>query len=343
MRRPITPAERDRHGNPASHGLDRSLPALLGRSPLIGAPRPERGAPTYVSPPRRAGVHAAGLTIAPVSAAPTPSIQCSTGPFWAYELEAAMDALAEAGFQEIELMVTRDPATQEPDIPAELARERGLKIASIHGPFLVITKTVWGMDPIEKIRRGVEMCKAVGATSYIVHPPYLWERDYATWIKEESAGYSAEHGVTVAVETMYPKWVAGRKVRAYRWLKPSSLAAAAPHTALDTSHLTVARTDIIDAYRELAPSLVHIHLSNNNGDGKDGHLEVEQGILPLDRFLDEVRKSGYSGAVSLELSVRRYIERPTDLTDMLRRNRTFVERHLTGAAKIEKGLPRTEG
>ncbi|MDQ4095855.1 MAG: sugar phosphate isomerase/epimerase, partial [Actinomycetota bacterium] len=93
----------------------------------------------------------------------TPCIQCSTGPFWAYELEHAMDALAEAGFREIEIMVTRDPKTHDADIPGRLAQERGLRIASIHGPFLVITKNIWGVDPLEKIRRGVEMCKAVGA------------------------------------------------------------------------------------------------------------------------------------------------------------------------------------
>lgn len=152
-----------------------------------------------------------------------------------------MDALAEAGFEEIELMVTRDPATQDPDLPLKLAEERGLKIASIHGPFLVITKTVWGMEPIEKIKRGVEMCRVVGATSYVVHPPYLWERDYARWIVNESEAFSKESGVTVTVETMYPKWVAGRKARAYRWLKPQALVDAAPYVALDTSHLTVSR------------------------------------------------------------------------------------------------------
>src|SRR2546426_6414687 len=113
---------------------------------------------------------------------PAPArIQCSTGPFWAYELEVAMDSLAEAGFREIELMITRDPRTQEPEAPLELATERGLQIESVHGPFLLITKTVWGLDPIAKIRRGVEFCRAVGANTYIVHPPYLWERRYARW------------------------------------------------------------------------------------------------------------------------------------------------------------------
>jgi sugar phosphate isomerase/epimerase len=270
----------------------------------------------------------------------TPTVMCSTGPFWAFELSAAMGALAEAGFTEIELMVTRDPTTQKASLPAELAAEHGLTIAAVHAPFLVITKNVWGLDPIGKIERGAEMCRELGATTMIVHPPYLWERDYAAWCTNEAEAFTEETGVEVAVETMYPKWMAGRRIRAYRWLEPEALVAACHHVALDTSHLTVSRMDILDSYRVLAPKLRHIHLSDNAGDGKDGHLELEQGILPIDRFLDEVRRTNYPGRISLELSVRRYVERPEELVAMLRRNRVYVEERLAAPKKVPKGLPR---
>lgn len=272
----------------------------------------------------------------------TNAIQCSTGPFWAFELERAMDALAEAGFVEIELMVTRDPRTQEAELPAQLAAERGLTIASLHGPFLVITKSVWGMDPIEKIRRGVEMCKALGARVFIVHPPYLWENAYARWLTEESADYSAEQGVTVAVETMFPRWVAGRRLRGHRWLEPAELIDYCPHVVMDTSHLTVARQDVLDSYSILAPKLIHIHLSNNAGNGRDGHLELEQGILPLERLLHELRRTRYKGVISLELSVNRYLEQPQALVEMLIRNREYVEARLTRDLHMTKGLPRED-
>jgi sugar phosphate isomerase/epimerase len=270
----------------------------------------------------------------------TVPVQCSTGPFWAFELEHAFDALAQSGFVEIELMVTRDPRTHDAEVPARLAAERGLEIASVHGPFLVLTKSVWGMDPIEKIRRGVEMCRALGARSLIVHPPYLWEAAYARWIIERCAAYSQEHGVSVGVETMYPRWVAGRRVRGHRWLKPHELIAYCPHVVMDTSHLTVAREDVLDSYGVLAPKLVHIHLSNNAGSGRDDHLELDQGIVPLERLLDEVRKTRYRGGVSLELSVNRYLERPRQLVDMLARNREYVEQRLARRARTAKGPPR---
>ncbi len=267
-------------------------------------------------------------------------VQCSTGPFWAFDLEQAMDALADAGFTAIELMVTRDPRTQEPEIPLRLAHERGLDITSVHAPFLVITKSVWGLDPLGKIRRGAEMCRAVGARTMVVHPPYFWEREFTRWVTREAAGFEAETGVTVAVETMYPIWVAGRRLRAYRWLDPSELFEACHHVAMDTSHVTVARADVLDVYRVLAPKLVHVHLSDNAGDGRDGHLGLGDGVLPLDRLLAELRRTEYSGGLSLELSVGRYLERPKDLVAMLARNRKYVEDRLAGKARVAKGLPR---
>jgi sugar phosphate isomerase/epimerase len=266
------------------------------------------------------------------------SVQCSTGPFWAFELRETFDAIAEAGFKDVELMVTRDPETQSPEIPMRLAEERGLRIASVHGPFLVLTKSVWGQDPLEKIRRGTEMCRAFGAPTLIVHPPYLWEQQYATWLHAEAEQHARTTGVGVAVETMYPKWVGTRRLRAYRWLDPRDLFAACHHLVLDTSHLTVAREDIFDTYALLFPKLVHIHLSNNAGDGRDGHLEMDQGALPLDRFVEEVKRSHYRGSLSLELSVRGYLERPRDLANMLAANRKFIEAHLAPDGNVTEDV-----
>ncbi|MBA3430913.1 MAG: sugar phosphate isomerase/epimerase, partial [Actinobacteria bacterium] len=207
-----------------------------------------------------------------------PVVQCSTGPFWTMDLPEALDVIAEAGFSSIELMVTRDPRTQEPDTPLKLASERGLTIGAVHAPFLLLTKTVWGVNPLEKIRRGIELCTVVGASTLVVHPPYPWERNYARWIKEDLVDFSAPSGVTVGVETMYPLKVRARRIHGYRWLRPEALAAAAPHVVLDTSHVAVGGHDLIASYRALASKLAHVHLSDNACDGRDGHLEIGRGM-----------------------------------------------------------------
>ena len=97
----------------------------------------------------------------------------------------------------------------------------------------------------------------------------------------------------------------------------------------------------MNAYDILAPRLAHIHLSDNAGDGKDGHLELGRGILPLERFLSELRRTKYAGAISLELSVSRYVQRSQEeLVEMLTSNRIYVEERLKGRSRISKGLPR---
>jgi sugar phosphate isomerase/epimerase len=266
-----------------------------------------------------------------------PAIQCSTGPFWTFDLRDAFDAVAEAGFTDVELMVTRDPTTQEADIPAELAASRGLRIASVHGPFLTLTKGVWGPDPLGKIRRGVRMCRALGASSLIVHPPYLWERAYARWIRHSAAAYEKATGVIVSVETMFPVWIAGRSLSLYRWVEPRELVRASHRVAMDTSHLTVARKNVLETLALLRPKLSHIHLSDNAGDGRDGHLELGRGVVAVEPLLDELRRSGYAGGLSLELSVRPYLERPTALVEALRRNREYVEDKLSTTKRAKKG------
>lgn len=256
-------------------------------------------------------------------------VQCSTGPFWAFDLETALDAIAEAGFRQIELMITRDPRTHAPDLPLKVAQERGLEIDAIHAPFLVLTRAVWGLNPIEKIRRGARFCHTVGAHTMVVHPPFLWEREYSRWVQNEAADFSLETGVKVAIETMYPTWVGRRGVGAYRWLTPQALARAAPWVVMDTSHLTLARHDVLDAYELFAPKLAHIHLSDNAGDGRDGHLELDRGVVPFDALFKKLRQSNYNGDVCLELSIRRYLERPRELVAMLERNRRYVEERVS--------------
>ena len=265
-----------------------------------------------------------------------PPLQCSTGPFWAFELEQALDLVAEAGFEAVELMITRDPKTQDPETVGRLARERSLRVDSVHGPFLALTRTVWGLEARTKVRRGIEFCRTLGAGTLVVHPPLLWERDYASWLSRSSV--SADP--VVAVETMYPKWVAGRRVRAYRWVEPVRLARFCPAVVMDTSHVALARADILTAFDALEPRLVHIHLSDNAGDNKDGHLALGEGVLPIERLLAVTRRRGYRGTIALELSAARYAGRPKELVAMLRRNRELVCGILERPPRTSKGPPR---
>jgi len=226
----------------------------------------------------------------------------STASFVRLPLRTGFRHLAESGYEGVEIMVTHDPATQEPHLLAQAAREFDVKIEAIHAPFLLITRRVWGSDPIGKIYRAVQVA----------------ERSLAE--------FSARTGVTVAVENMFP--VGGERGVTFHADQELEDLDGYPYLVLDTSHAAVSGIDILDAYRRYRDKLVHVHLSNNAGKGWDSHLPVYDGVLPLDRFLELLASEGYRGTMSIELDLRPYLEDDKALREVLVRNREFCETHL---------------
>src|SRR6266704_3686687 len=66
--------------------------------------------------------------------------------------------------------------------------------------------------------------------------------------------------------------------------------------------------DVLDAYDQLRDQIVHVHVSNNAGRGRDTHAGLDDGILPVPAFLEELMTSRFPGAVTLELDVRPWAE-----------------------------------
>jgi sugar phosphate isomerase/epimerase len=267
----------------------------------------------------------------------------STGPLFARPLDWAMGVVAEAGYDGLELMVTQDPATQDGDRVTQVATTEGIDVDVVHGPFLLLTRRVFGTDLVGKARRSIELASAVGAGLMIVHPPFRWQREFHRWLLEDGDAEAAELGTTVGVENLYPVSVVGRPVRFHRYTEPDHLAPFR-HVVLDTSHFGVAEVDITDAYRRLRSQAVHLHVSDNRGGGRDSHAPLGHGILPLGRFLHEVGRDadegrGRAGAgglsITLELDCRRYLDDRAALVGYLRQEREKCAALLQGAPAEE--------
>jgi sugar phosphate isomerase/epimerase len=224
--------------------------------------------------------------------------------------------------------VTKDPATQDPWVLRELAEDHELRIDAIHAPFLLMTRSVWGSDPVGKIYRAIELAEHVEAPLVVVHPPYRWQTAYRRWLDEQLPGLERSTGVRVAVENMFPIRVRGRKVASFHSTRSLEDLEGFPDVVLDTSHAAVARLDLFEALRRLSGRLRHVHLSNNAGKGWDSHLPLNQGVLPLSAFLDALVSDGFQGTVSLELDLRRYLENDRALSEALARDRAFCEERL---------------
>jgi sugar phosphate isomerase/epimerase len=72
-----------------------------------------------------------------------------------------------------------------------------------------------------------------------------------------------------------------------------------PHLTLDTTHLATWGLDPLEVYERLKARIVHIHLSNFDG---EEHRLPQEGHLPLAEFLQRLSRDGYDSAVSVELS-----------------------------------------
>ena len=259
---------------------------------------------------------------------PGPRLACSTASIFTRPLREIFALISGSGFTGVEVMVTKDPATQDPWLLRELAEEHELRIEAIHAPFLLMTRSVWGSEPVGKIYRAIELAEHVGSPLVVVHPPYRWQATYRRWLDEQLPGLERGTGVRVAVENMFPIRVRGRKVASFHSTRSLEDLEGFPDVVLDTSHAAVARLDLFDALRALSARLAHVHLSDNAGRGWDSHLPPGQGVLPLDDFLGALVDDGFDGAVSLELDLRRYLENERKLRDALRRDRDFCETHL---------------
>jgi sugar phosphate isomerase/epimerase len=101
---------------------------------------------------------------------------------------------------------------------------------------------------------------------------------------------------------------------------------------LDTSHAAVAGLDLFEALERLRGRLAHVHLSNNAGKGWDSQLPVDEGVLPLDRFLESLGSTDFTGAVSLELDLRRFLSDEDRLREVLVGNREFAGSRLAASA-----------
>lgn len=209
-----------------------------------------------------------------------PAIIVSTGPLWRLDLPRAFEAVKASGAEGVEIMVNQSLETQSPQALERLANRHDLPIVAMHAPQLLLTRSVFTTNQLEKVRRTAELAKAVGAKVVVLHPPYAWHVRYQLWVLHELED-ALQHETTISMENMYPVHFGRRRVRFHRFGALHALERFA-HVTLDTSHLAVSEDDPVEAYRMLRDRVVHVHLSDNRGKGRDSHAPLGAGVLQID-------------------------------------------------------------
>jgi sugar phosphate isomerase/epimerase len=261
-------------------------------------------------------------------------ILASTAPLLLQPLGWAMDAIADAGFTETEVLIAHGPDSQDPDKVLAYAAEAGLGVPVVHGPYMVILRRVLGTDYVEKTRRALALSAEMGAHILVAHAPFRWERGARSWLRREVDDEAAELGIDFAMENLYP--VAGRN---FSSVVTTQELTAFRHIVFDTSHFAVAGIDLFQAWDALQGRIAHLHVSDNFGNGKDSHAPIGDGVLPLEAFLAHVGRSDYQGTVTLELDCRPYLDTRDNLVSFLARERVKAWELLSGAID---GPPRPE-
>lgn len=267
-----------------------------------------------------------------------PQVLATTGALLLTPLGWVMDAIADAGFSGAEVVISHQRDSRSPTMVNGFAREAGLTVPVVHGPYMVALRRVLGVDYRQKTRRSLERAAAFGAQTLVAHAPLRWERKARRWLADREADDAgADAGVRFAMENLFP-W----RGRAFSSAVTPGDLSAYSHVVFDTSHFAVTGVDLLEAWDALADRVCHIHLSDNLGAGTDSHAPIGAGVLPLERFLQHVGASGYTGTLTLELDCRPYMDTRDALVAFLARERLKTEALLAGYSYREAAALRPE-
>lgn len=212
------------------------------------------------------------------------------------------------GFDGVEVMVTTDSVTQDAKRLADLSRRYALPILAIHAPVLFLTPFVFGRDPAGKLDRSAALAAELGAPTVVVHPPFRWQSSYALRFEEIVRETSERHGVTIAVENMFPWRIGTRPVAGYA-PSPNPLNLDVDAMTLDFSHAALSGLDSLELAREMGSRLRHVHLTDGTASADEGavldaHLLPGRGTQPVAETLRHLAATGWSGSIVAEVKAR---------------------------------------
>lgn len=264
-----------------------------------------------------------------------PTLAVSTGPLWRLRLDRAFEVVKAAGAEAVEVLVTQSVETQSPNELERLSQRYDLPIVAVHAPQMLLTRSVFSTNPLEKVRRTAEICNALDVQTIVLHPPYVWQPRYALWILHELEDILDAGGPAITMENMYPVHVGNRRLRFHRFGGPGGLQRFR-YITLDTSHLAVAEEDIVEAYRALSDKVVHIHLSDNRGKGRDSHAPPGRGVLPLEDFIRALDGAALR-SIALEVEPGPNVDTPGELEKLFGDSLDLVRRNLPAPKAPVKG------
>ena len=245
----------------------------------------------------------------------------STGSLYTFDVDTAMALAAEADFAGVELMVDWRRETYEVSHLEKLMHRHDLPILAVHSPFFHLKVPGWPSDPVGIVKQSVQLAEALGAQTVVVHPPGRWLRfqgvvaspyrhwqimvpvpvlgvgSFGRWLWSELPEFQAGTGVKIALENMPRRRFGLFKFDHFHYTRSEQLTHF-QYLTLDTTHIGTRQIDLLGFYRQVKDKVVHVHLSNYNG---QEHQLLTNGHLPLSSLLTELARDKFAGLISIEL------------------------------------------
>ena len=255
----------------------------------------------------------------------------STGCLFHLPVRDVFTIAEKAGFEGCDLVID---ARYNDDRYIDKAREclEILPVYSVHAPFVKMRS--WG-STYDGLARTVGIAKTLGASVVNFHPPswYSMEMKFFKWFKKVN-DFQEEFGCgecSLAIENMP---LLGRRLmlapyvlNAYEDLITFGLERNLYFTC-DTTHLGTFEGDVTAAFLKFFETkrLKNVHISDYAN--FKSHLFLGRGVLPLARLLNTMRRLGYQGFVTLELSPHELPKTREWLIRMLSFQASFLKLHL---------------
>ncbi len=246
----------------------------------------------------------------------------STNAFRKYSASGAVAAIAEAGYEGVELMADTPhawpPDTTDREIRAIKAalKQHNLAVSNINAFMMCAIGDFWHPSWIERdeekrrqridhTAQCIRIAASLGTGTISTEPGGPLDGtseseglDIFEKGLRELIPLAAQTGVNILIEPE-PQLMIENAAQAEAFLKRMD----SPHIGLnfDIGHFYCVGEDPAEAFRRLAPYVKHIHLEDIAADRKHYHLLPGAGAIDFAEFFKATREAGYDGWMTVEL------------------------------------------
>lgn len=254
-----------------------------------------------------------------------------------FPLTCFLDAAKRFGFREIELFGAM-PHFFLDDVDGLLVEQvicecqkRGLKLSSFcpaQGAYpmnIAIDEEPIRRRTVRMLKKALRIAGKMGCETMLVSPGFGYHNQSReiSWAHsrrslEELADTAQENNVVITIEPLTP--TTSNLVNTSREAAQMIREVNSPFlkSMMDIGVMNYMDESVDEYFQNLGSDLRHIHFT----DGPGAHVALGDGSFPMARYLEEIRRNGYTGILSFEINDKRYLLNPDEA---LRKNVAWLK------------------